>query len=186
MEWCVMHEILGFILLIIGLFFAAVALLYLFIWSIHIIQRVLFFLPNRRIRKSLSDLQSKGFNADYRYVSSGNAIAVDISSRSLFLANKKASNVYSIEDVLEIKSEFTKSSGFESADIRITVRDLHNPCYEIKTEVFGVYKLKQIDSLLAVLREPTEVVNKPMEPSQGSHSTHGTPGGSARAVNSAP
>jgi len=106
---------------------------------------------NMQIRRYVSRLKKEGFAPTVEYVGLGRAIAVDPKSNRVFLANNKAMKLYEVNQLSKIETESTSDKMVYV--MRITVRDLENPYFEIK-EVLSSKRLRQIESLLSVMREP--------------------------------
>jgi hypothetical protein len=82
-------------------------------------------------------------------------VVIDGPGKRIFLANDKAMKLYSIDDVIKVESQFKADQYQPYTAIRITVRDLESPLFEIRGNG-DISKLREIDSLLSVMREPSK------------------------------
>lgn len=146
------------ILALIGVIVGLVAALFLSIVAFFWIWFSLMELPhvprNILIRKCLSKIKGPGFAPTHQFIYSGSGVAVDGAKKRLFLANSKSMNIYSIEDVTKVEADFNEGQYKLTGVIRITVRNYENPLFEIRGQTFNLTRLRQIDSLLSILREP--------------------------------
>ena len=108
-------------------------------------------LTNVRIRKRIVELMASGFAPPLAHIYGGAGVAVDGAGKRVFLANAKVMKLYGIEDVINVESDFADEFPPKTSAIRLWVRDLESPFFEIKDMTST--KLRQIDSLLSVMLE---------------------------------
>jgi len=111
---------------------------------------------NRRILRRVEELKASGFAPSLQYVQKGKGVVIDGPGRRIFLANDKAMKLYSIEDVIKVETDFKMDQCHPYTAIRITVRYLQRPLFEIQAIGKDISKLREIDSLLSVMREPSQ------------------------------
>ena len=140
---------------IIAFCFVLAYVLNAYMWTFQRIDDLLYLRQNRRILKRLEELKASGFAPTLQHVRSGNAVVIDGPGKRIFLANDKAMKLYSIDDVIKVESQFKADQYQPYTAIRITVRDLESPLFEIRGNG-DISKLRDIDSLLSVMREPSK------------------------------
>jgi len=127
--------------------------IYAYMWAWLRIAELPYLRQNRRILNRLEELKASGFAPTLQHVRSGNAVVIDGPGKRIFLANEKAMKLYSIDDVTKVETQFKPDQYQPYTAIRITVRDLESPLFEILGNG-DTSKLREIDSLLSVMREP--------------------------------
>src|SRR5262249_15321852 len=152
-----MQDIIILIFGFIGAAFALVALLFVIIIVLTITLAWVFELPyvpqNMRIRRRLAALKTPTtFLPTHEYIGWGTGIAVDGARKQIFLANATKMNIYGIDDLLEVEKDFKEEQHKFAYHIRITVKDVESPLFEL-TAALVPSKLRPIASLLSVLRE---------------------------------
>lgn len=152
--WVVVYFV-GIFVFIVALCFALVYVLYAYTWGFSRIDELLYLRQNRRILKRLKELKTSGFAPTLQYVHWGKGVVIDGPGRRIFLANDKAMKLYSIDDVIKVESDFKFDQTHPYTAMRITVRDLESPLFEIQGNEH-TSKLREIDSLLLVMREPSK------------------------------
>jgi len=137
--------VLTFLLVLVGLLYGV------FFLSAKAIPDLLQSKTHARIRASLLALKENGFAPTMEYVGLGTAIAVDPKSKQVFLANNRAMKLYDVSQITRIETNIKSDQIVDT--IRFTIRDLENPYYEVK-QAINSKKLREIDSLLSIIREP--------------------------------
>jgi hypothetical protein len=116
-------------LLLFGSIIAAGFLIALIIGLIYFVQYLLSDLPyslqNERIRERIAELKTSGFAPTHQHIYGGGGVAVDGPGKRVFLANRETMALYSVEDLINVESDFKNTP-----TLRFTVRDLKSPFYE--------------------------------------------------------
>jgi len=141
-----------FLGLLLGLLILTLALVYGIAWACE----VPFLYYNFGHHKYLKGLEQSGFHPSQKYIRFGYGAAVDGNARKLFVATGSTRKLYDIADIQNVEGEFQKDQYHIESTLRITVRDLSTPLFEIKSYLSDG-KLRSIYSLLAVLREEKPV-----------------------------
>jgi hypothetical protein len=77
---------------------------------------------------------------------------LDVTNGRVFLANRRGEKVYDVKDVTNVESDYKKDQYQLTGVLRLTVRDLTNPLFEIPAALNGLTKLREIESALSLLR----------------------------------
>jgi hypothetical protein len=101
----------------------------------------------KRMNRRLVELKAEGFAPTHQYVGSRNQIAIDTNARKIFLANSETANLYSVDDILALSSDYLEGGGI----LRLTVRNLDNPLFKLIGPADAIGKFY---SLITVLRAP--------------------------------
>jgi hypothetical protein len=107
---------------------------------------------NNFIRKRLAELSGPNFVSTFQYIRGGAGIASDVTRKRVFLANQRGNKIYDMQDVTEVQPDFKTSQYGISGVLRLTVRDLENPLFEISGAFNGLTRLREIESAMSLMR----------------------------------